>query len=92
MDAQSIAYTLRNNLENCMYDLANGDEILADEYWNNPATLQDLLGDRLQDACNCLQTDDDEILAWETTDHLLKIGHEALKEATKNIKKRHGWE
>lgn len=91
MDAQSIAHEIRSGLENCMSDLANGDEILADDYWNDPDVLGDLLGDRIFDACNCLRTDDDKILAWDVADHLIKIGHDALEEAAQKFKERQGF-
>jgi hypothetical protein len=91
MDAETIACTLRSELENCMHDLANGDEIAADEYWNDPNVLSDLLGDRIFDACNCLRTDDDKIKAWEVADYIIEIGHDALEEATWQFKERQGF-
>jgi hypothetical protein len=91
MDAKSIANILRNDLENCMYDLANGDEITADDYWNDPDVLGDLLGDRIFDVCNCLRTDDDKILAWEVADCIMEIGHDALEDTARLFKERHGF-
>lgn len=88
MNTKNMAREIRSDLENCMSDLAGGDEILADEYWNDPATLSDLLGDRIFDRCGCFATDDDKIMGWEIADHLLKISHEALKEAVLYFKRR----
>ena len=83
-----MAREIRSELENCMGDLAEGDEILADFYWNDPGTLSDLLGDRIFDKCGCFATDEDKINAWEITDHLLEISHKALRKAVISFKKR----
>jgi hypothetical protein len=91
MDAKSIAHEIRSGLENCMSDLAGGDEILADDNWNDPDVLGDLLGDRIFDACNCLRTDDDKILAWEVADWIMKISHTALEDTARLFKERQGF-
>ncbi len=88
-DPRDIAHDLNNEIANCMYDLGEGDESKADDMYNDPDVMSDMLGDRLFEACNCFKTDDDTILAWEVTDILLEIGHDALKEAVNQFKERH---
>lgn len=84
-----IAHDLANDVANCMYDLAEGDEIRADDMYNDPDIMSDMIGDRLFEACYFMKNDEDKILAWEVSDCILKIGHPALVQAITDFKKRH---
>lgn len=44
-----IASRVRCQLEECMNDLADGDEALAEDNWNDSGVLGDMLGDRISD-------------------------------------------
>ncbi len=44
-----VALEVKKSLEQCMNDLAEGDEAQAIENWNDPDVLYDLLGDRILD-------------------------------------------
>ena len=91
--AESLAYSIRGGLEGMMHDLAGGDEVEADNMWNDPAVLGDVAGDRIYDACAMginMKTEEGKVFVKKVTDHLIKISHEALAKAVKNIQERHG--
>jgi len=89
-DPRDIAGTIYNDVENCMSDLADcaGDfdnyedkEAKADDLWNSPDDLRDLIGDKIFWASNSMKTDSDKILASQISFHLHEIGHDAMKQA-----------
>lgn len=47
--AEDIANELYSWAQSAVGDLASGDEIAADEFWEDPDTMADLLGDRIFD-------------------------------------------
>ena len=92
-NALDIAHTVNNDIANCMNDVAGGDENLADEMYNDPGVLSDLLGDRLFDACCCFKDDDHKILGWQVCDALLELAknHPAMKITVERFKIGHNF-
>ena len=80
-----IATIVYGNLMGCMNDLADGDEILADDNWNDPDVLYDMLGDRINDHL-CEFNLRGKVLHQakiDVTEELKLQGHIALEEACK---------
>ena len=48
---EEIASEVYSWAESACADLAGMDELLADEYWEDPRVLSDIFGDRIYDEC-----------------------------------------
>lgn len=90
------AYEISSWLESAVTDMAEGNtweeiETMADDMYNDPTLIGDLIGQQIYDSCKCLNTTDDKYAALEICNTLIKISpkHEALKEATNNFKQNH---
>lgn len=83
-----ITHNINNEIANCMYDLAEGNENKADDMYNDSNVMSDLFGDRCFEACGYLKTEEDKILCMLVCDKIIEIGHKALVTAVKEFMER----
>ena len=84
MTVEDVALAVGMWLETAVYDLAEGDEIEADNLYNDADTLEDLVGDRVHDLVG-----GDKTLFIETIkllrDESRYMKHSAMQEACSSL-------